>query len=146
VLRRAALPLRTLPFGPFCCHPSHSVPTLPTLPTRLQGITLKLRYNRAGHLFEFPVMLSSNPLDWPTLGAAAALPPLLYLAGSRLVVGPLRRGIEARRCVGGGVGGSGEAWAAGVEREGGPFACAEPKVVLAASAERRHTVGPQSCC
>ncbi|EFN53601.1 hypothetical protein CHLNCDRAFT_58555 [Chlorella variabilis] len=63
----------------------------------LQGITLKLRYNCAGHLFEFPVLLSSNPLDWPTLAGAYLLPPLLYLAGRDLVVGPLRRGVEARR-------------------------------------------------
>ena len=95
----------------------HSFFSLPSTPTRLphlppptphppphphptlwQGITLKLRYNRAGHLFEFPVLLSHNPLDWPTLAGAYAVPPLLYLAGSRLVVGPLRRGIEARRC------------------------------------------------
>ncbi|KAL4442759.1 hypothetical protein ABPG77_006753 [Micractinium sp. CCAP 211/92] len=63
----------------------------------LQGITLKLRYNRAGHLFEFPILLSSSPLDWPTLAGAYLLPPLLYLAGRDLVVGPLSRGIAARR-------------------------------------------------
>ena len=39
----------------------------------LQGITLKLRYNRAGHLFEFPVLLSASPLDWPTLAGGRAL-------------------------------------------------------------------------
>lgn len=58
---------------------------------------MKLRYNRAGHLFEFPVLLSSNPLDWPVLAAAYLLPPLVYLAGRDLVVGPLQRGVEARR-------------------------------------------------
>lgn len=63
----------------------------------LQGITLKLRYNRAGHLFEFPVLLSPSPTDWPTLAAAYLLPPLLYVAGRDWVVGPLQRGVEARR-------------------------------------------------
>ncbi len=72
--------------------PHHRPPTPP-----LQGITLKLRYNRAGHLFEFPILLSSSPLDWPTLAGAYLLPPLLYLAGRDLVVGPLSRGIAARR-------------------------------------------------
>lgn len=63
----------------------------------LQGITLKLRYNRAGHLFEFPILLSVSPLHWPTLAGAYLLPPLLYLGGRDLVVGPLSRGIAARR-------------------------------------------------
>lgn len=62
-----------------------------------QGITLKLRYNRAGHLFEFPILLSTSPLHWPTLAGAYLLPPLLYLGGRDLVVGPLARGIAARR-------------------------------------------------
>lgn len=63
----------------------------------MQGITLKLRYNRAGHLFEFPILLSTSPLHWPTLAGAYLLPPLLYLGGRDLVVGPLSRGIAARR-------------------------------------------------
>ena len=83
-------------------------PLFPLFSCVLQGITLKLRYNRAGHLFEFPVLLSSNPFDWPTLAAAYLLPPLAYAIGGKLVVGPLRRGVEARR------------WARGGRRRGWP--------------------------
>ena len=32
----------------------------------LQGIVLKLRYNRAGHAFEFPIVLS-HLVEWPVL-------------------------------------------------------------------------------
>lgn len=38
----------------------------------LQGIVLKLRYNRAGHLFEFPIMLSPL-LDWNVLAGGGWL-------------------------------------------------------------------------
>ena len=31
-----------------------------------QGIVLKLRYNRAGHAFEFPIVLS-HLVEWPVL-------------------------------------------------------------------------------
>jgi hypothetical protein len=75
-------------------------PTCAPAPPVRQGITLKLRYNRAGHLFEFPVLLSSNPLDWPVLAAAYLAPPLLYLTARDLVVGPLRRRIDAARAAG----------------------------------------------
>ena len=44
------------------------------------------------------MLLSSNPLDWPTLAAAYALPPLLYFLGRDWVVGPLQRSAAARRC------------------------------------------------
>ncbi|RMZ52146.1 hypothetical protein APUTEX25_001536 [Auxenochlorella protothecoides] len=61
-----------------------------------QGIVLKLRYNRAGHMFEFPILLSPL-LDWNILAAAYCLPPLLYYVGKEWVVGPLARGIQSRR-------------------------------------------------
>lgn len=35
--------------------------------------------------------------DWPVLLASYVLPPLLWAVGSRLVVGPLKRRVEARR-------------------------------------------------
>lgn len=89
--RRSLPPPLTLPTRS-CAAPR----VLPPVP---QGIWLKLRYNRAGHLFEFPLLLSTNPADWPILLGAYLLPPLAYWAGTRLVVAPLRAGVDARRRV-----------------------------------------------
>lgn len=61
-----------------------------------QGVTLKLRYNRAGHLFEFPILLSSSP-DATVAAAAYALVPLVTYLAKSWVVDPLASRIEKRR-------------------------------------------------
>lgn len=48
--------------------PLYVPPTPLSSKHRLQGIVLKLRYNRAGHMFEFPILLSPL-LDWNILAA-----------------------------------------------------------------------------
>lgn len=80
--------------------PQSAVLKISTPPVRLsslpQGVVLKLRYSRAGHLFEFPILLS--PLPDPVVAAAAyTLTPLLLYIGKDWVAGPLGRLIEARR-------------------------------------------------
>ena len=95
------LKLRYTPSPPRLTHaPPHTTITQPNhCHPPLQGVTLKLRYTRSGHLFEFPLLLLAGP---PTaqpglLAAAYALPPLLYLGAKHLVVGPLGRAIQSRK-------------------------------------------------
>ena len=58
---------------------------------------LKLRFSRAGHLFEFPILLSTDITDARVVAGAYALPPLALLALAKGVLGPLGRVVEGRR-------------------------------------------------
>jgi DnaJ family protein C protein 11 len=62
----------------------------------LQGVLLRLRYTRAGHLFEFPVLLSKS-LDPGVVAGAYLLPPLAIYAAKEWVLGPVARRVAARR-------------------------------------------------
>lgn len=63
----------------------------------IQGVVLKLRYSRAGQVFEFPVMLSPSSTDYPALAFASLAPPLVYFALSRLVARPVAAWMQRRR-------------------------------------------------
>lgn len=60
-----------------------------------RGVTLRLRYSRAGHSFEFPILLSPV-LDIKVIAAAHLVPPMVLFLASRLLT-PIREAIEARR-------------------------------------------------
>eukprot|EP00887_Chlorella_sp_A99_P006975 scaffold2.g6975.t1 len=62
----------------------------------LQGVWLKLRFNRAGHLFEFPILLSPS-LEATVVSGAYVLPPLAYLLLRNTVLRPISRAIERQR-------------------------------------------------
>lgn len=76
-----------------CYQPSSLPLSLPALP---QGVTLKLRYSRAGHLFEFPILLSPT-LDPYIIAGAYTLIPLATYVAKDWVAGPLGRLLERRR-------------------------------------------------
>lgn len=61
-----------------------------------QGIWLKMRYNRGGHIFEFPFLLSTSPRP-EIIAAAYTLPPLLLWSSINLVIKPVRRVIQRKR-------------------------------------------------
>lgn len=61
-----------------------------------KGVLLKVRYSRAGHLFEFPIQLSAV-LSPTVVIAAHVLPPLVMYLSSSWVVGPLGRSVERRK-------------------------------------------------
>mmetsp|Transcript_24415 Transcript_24415/g.62061 ORF Transcript_24415/g.62061 Transcript_24415/m.62061 type:complete len:715 (-) Transcript_24415:112-2256(-) len=61
------------------------------------GVVLKLRVVRAGQAFECPVLLTSDYTDWRIIAGAYVLPPLLYVAGMRLVVRPLANWARNRK-------------------------------------------------
>jgi DnaJ homolog subfamily C member 11 len=61
-----------------------------------QGIWLKMRYNRGGHIFEFPVLLSTSPRP-EIIAAAYTLPPLLLWSSINLVIKPVGRLIQRKR-------------------------------------------------
>jgi hypothetical protein len=54
------------------------------------GTYFKLRYARAGQVFEFPVLLTTDVHEWQLLAAATLLPPLGSWLALRYVVRPLR--------------------------------------------------------
>lgn len=60
-----------------------------------RGVTLRLRYSRAGHSFEFPILLSPT-LDVKVIAAAHLFPPIILFIASRLLT-PIRQAIETRR-------------------------------------------------
>jgi DnaJ family protein C protein 11 len=60
-----------------------------------RGVTLRLRYSRAGHSFEFPILLSPI-LDVKVIAAAHLVPPIILFLASRLLT-PIRQAIETRR-------------------------------------------------
>ncbi|MEW5320293.1 MAG: hypothetical protein WDW38_011375 [Sanguina aurantia] len=62
-----------------------------------KGVLLKTRYTRAGQTFEVPVLLSAHYQDWRMVAAAYVMPPLAYVATSRLVVRPLSAWLRDRR-------------------------------------------------
>ena len=62
----------------------------------MQGVVLKVRYSRAGHLFEFPILLSPTP-DPRIIAAAYTLIPLVTYIVRDWVVGPIAKLIETRK-------------------------------------------------
>ena len=56
-----------------------------------------MRYSRAGHLFDCPILLSLDPTDFRLIAAAGALPPLLAWALRQLVVAPIGRALDRTR-------------------------------------------------
>ncbi|KAF8064508.1 ATJ13 [Scenedesmus sp. PABB004] len=54
------------------------------------GTAFKVRYARAGQVFEFPILLTGDPRDWEMLAAASVLPPLASFLALRYVLRPLR--------------------------------------------------------
>eukprot|EP00879_Flechtneria_rotunda_P006476 GHRR01006805.1.p1 GENE.GHRR01006805.1~~GHRR01006805.1.p1 ORF type:complete len:656 (+),score=249.29 GHRR01006805.1:248-2215(+) len=54
------------------------------------GTAFKLRYSRAGQVFEFPILLTGDYRDWEYLAAASIIPPLTSFLVMRYVVRPLR--------------------------------------------------------
>jgi hypothetical protein len=55
------------------------------------GTAFKVRYSRAGQVFEFPILLTGDCRDWEVLAAASIVPPLASFLLMRYVVGPLKR-------------------------------------------------------
>lgn len=53
------------------------------------GTQFKLRYSRAGQVFEFPILLSDDYSEWQMFAAATLLPPLASFLLLRYVVRPL---------------------------------------------------------
>lgn len=78
--------------------PPTNPPHLPPLAPPPQGVVLKLRYSRAGHLFEFPILLSAS-LDPRVIALAYTLIPLLGYVAKDWVIGPLGRLVERRKWV-----------------------------------------------
>lgn len=64
----------------------------------IQGVLLRFRYNRAGHLFEFPFFLSST-FDPRILAGAYILPPLCIYLATNCVIAPVQKAIESKRYV-----------------------------------------------
>jgi hypothetical protein len=60
------------------------------------GTQFKLRYSRAGQVFEFPILLSDDYTEWQMFAAATILPPLASFLLMRYVVRPLRTWSERR--------------------------------------------------
>jgi hypothetical protein len=52
-------------------------------------LQFKLRYSRAGQVFEFPILLSDDYSEWQMFAAATLLPPLASFLLLRYVVRPL---------------------------------------------------------
>ena len=61
---------------------------MPTV--RLQGVTIRIRYSRAGQIFDFPILLT-NQQDLRVLAAAYTLPPLLAFVLRYYIIRPLAR-------------------------------------------------------
>lgn len=59
-------------------------------------VQFKLRYSRAGQVFEFPILLSDDYTEWQMFAAATLLPPLASFLLLRYVVRPLRTWSERR--------------------------------------------------
>ena len=57
----------------------------------MQGIVLKPRFSRGGHVFEVPILMSPVTKDYPVLLASYLLPPAISLAVKFWVVKPLKR-------------------------------------------------------
>ncbi|KAF6251111.1 molecular chaperone [Scenedesmus sp. NREL 46B-D3] len=55
------------------------------------GTTFKVKYSRAGQVFEFPILLTGDCRDWEMLAAASIVPPLASFLVMRYVVGPVKR-------------------------------------------------------
>jgi hypothetical protein len=55
------------------------------------GTAFKVRYSRAGQVFEFPILLTGDCRDWEVLAAASIVPPLASFLLMRYVVGPFKR-------------------------------------------------------
>lgn len=53
------------------------------------GTAFKLRYSRAGQVFEFPILLTDDYSEWQMFAAATLLPPLLSFLTLRYVVRPI---------------------------------------------------------
>lgn len=62
----------------------------------LQGVVLKLRYVRAGHVFECPVVITHNYSNWDLVIATVCLPPLLSMALYHALVRPLSKWAKRR--------------------------------------------------
>jgi DnaJ family protein C protein 11 len=60
------------------------------------GTQFKLRYSRAGQVFEFPILLSEDYTEWQMFAAATLLPPLASFLLMRYVVRPLKMWSERR--------------------------------------------------
>jgi hypothetical protein len=60
------------------------------------GTQFKLRYSRAGQVFEFPILLSDDYTEWQMFAAATIVPPLASFLLMRYVVRPLRTWSERR--------------------------------------------------
>ena len=61
-----------------------------------KGVLLRLRYSRGGHIFEFPITLSSS-FDASMLAAAAVIPSAMLYIGSEWVARPLSEMLSSRR-------------------------------------------------
>ena len=57
----------------------------------LQGVVLRPKFSRGGHVFEVPILLSTTVSDYRVAAAAYILPPAISLMVKFWIVKPLRR-------------------------------------------------------
>ncbi len=63
----------------------------------MQGIILRPKFSRGGHIFEVPVMLSPSVRDSHVLLAAYILPPLLAYVTKSWIVLPLKKRAKVKK-------------------------------------------------
>ena len=63
----------------------------------VQGIILRPKFSRGGHVFEVPVMLSQTVQDTHILATAYILPPLLAYVTKVWIVAPLRKKSKVKK-------------------------------------------------
>ena len=56
-----------------------------------QGVVLRPKFSRGGHVFEVPILLSTTVSDYRVAAAAYILPPAISLMVKFWIVKPLRR-------------------------------------------------------
>ena len=65
--------------------------------TLMQGVVLKPRFGRGGHIFEVPIMLTQSAKDYRVVAAAYIVPPLLTIFAKYYVIKPLRKRSRVRK-------------------------------------------------
>lgn len=63
----------------------------------MQGIILRPKFSRGGHIFEVPIMLSPSVRDSNVLLAAYILPPLLAYVMKSWIVLPLKKRAKVKK-------------------------------------------------
>jgi hypothetical protein len=63
----------------------------------VQGLILRPRFSRGGHVFEVPIMLSPSVQDYNLVVAAYVVPPFLTFVTKYYIVLPLKKRAKVKK-------------------------------------------------